>query len=56
MKELYISPELQVLCFAPEQRLANTDPFNINPVLDLGGGLTNETSPGGDDDFGLDIL
>ena len=52
MKELYISPELHVLCFAPQQQLANDDDLGLN----LGGGLTNETSPGGDDDFGLDIL
>lgn len=51
MKELYISPELHVLCFAPEQPVANTD-----LSLNLGGGPTDETSPGGDGDFGLDII
>ena len=56
MKELYFPPELNVICFAPMQRLANTDPYSINIVLDLGGGLGNETSPGGDEDFGTDLI
>ena len=57
MKELYISPELNVLCFAPVERLANTDPYGIQLAADLGnGGLGNEASPGDDGDFGLDIL
>lgn len=53
MKELYISPELHVLCFAPQQQLANDDDLDLGLNL---GGLNPETSPGGDDDFGLDIL
>ena len=57
MKELYISPELNVLCFAPVERLANTDPYGIQLTADLNdGGLGNEASPGDDGDFGLDII
>ena len=57
MKEQYISPELNVLCFAPVERLANTDPYGIQMVVDLSqGGKADPTSPGGDDDFGLDIF
>ena len=57
MKELYISPELNVICFAPVERLANgTDPLNID-MLDVS--TYGAQKPGasiGEDDFGLDIL
>ena len=57
MKELYISPELNVLCFAPVERLANSDPYGIQLAINLDeGGLRDETSPGDDGDFSLDIL
>ena len=35
MKELYISPELNVICFAPVERLANTD-----DLLDVSNAIT----------------
>lgn len=55
MKELYISPELNVICFAPVERLANTD-----DLLDVSTAITTygakESSVDVDDgDFGLDI-
>ncbi len=55
MKELYISPELNVICFAPVERLANTDPYGIQLVVDLEqGGEKDPASPG--DDFGVDFF
>lgn len=57
MKEQYISPVLNVLCFAPVERLASTDPYGVQAVSSLEeGGLGEAASPGGDDDFGLDIF
>lgn len=39
MKELYIAPELNVICFAPVERLAAEDKSEINfdDLLDAGG-------------------
>ena len=53
MNEQYIAPELQVVCFAPVERLANDS--DVDLLLDISGG--NTPSAGFDDgDFGLDIL
>ena len=57
MKELYISPELNVICFAPVERLANNDLLETELMLDIS--VRGAQQPGasiGDDDFGLDIL
>lgn len=58
MKELYVSPELNIVCFAPVERLANgEDPLKIDLLMDVSTYGANE--PGAsieDDDFGLDIL
>ena len=51
MKELYISPELEVQCFAPAEHLAVS-------MLDLTGydpGQIPDVSKTGDDDFSFDI-
>ena len=50
MKELYISPVLNVLCFAPVERLANTITFD--DLLNAGG-LNPEASR--DDEGDIDI-
>lgn len=58
MKELYIAPELNVICFAPVERLANDEnPLNIDLLMDVS--IYGSERPGasiGDDDFGFDIL
>ena len=47
MKELYISPELDLICFASAQHLA----------VSLEGGEGNVVSnPGSDEDLGLDLI
>ena len=53
MKELYISPELNVICFAPVERLANDADLLSESLINL------NSEPGAsveDGDFGLDIL
>ena len=57
MKELYIAPELNVICFAPVERLANNDLLETELMLDISvrGGQEDGASIG-DDDFGLDII
>ena len=57
MKELYISPVLNIICFAPVERLANSD-----ELLDIGTIGSIETygaKESGvdveDDDFGMDL-
>ena len=53
MNEQYIAPELQVVCFAPVERLAN-DP-DVELLLDVSGGV--KPSAGFDDgDFGIELL
>lgn len=55
MKEQYISPELNVFCFAPVERLAKDD--EINTLMDIGIEGGNKPSAGFDDgDFGIEIL
>ena len=58
MKELYISPELNVICFAPVERLANSDDLlQLDLLMDVSRYGANE--PGAsieDDDFGFEIL
>ena len=41
MKELYTSPELKVLCFAPVERLAAGDSIDFGALKDLVGGSTS---------------
>lgn len=56
MKELYIAPEWKIVCFAPLQQLANTDPFGIATILDLDDGSEPETGiSGGGGDLDMDI-
>lgn len=56
MKEPYIFPELNVICFAPVERLANSeDPLNVNYLLDLGAGGEGSNTEIEDEDFGIDI-
>ncbi|MBR5528920.1 MAG: hypothetical protein IKU57_00435 [Oscillospiraceae bacterium] len=58
MKELYISPELNVICFAPVERLATDNELVQNELL-LDISVYGANEPGAsieDDDFGLDIL
>ena len=57
MKELYISPELNVICFAPVERLANSD-----DQLAIGSSRTINTYGGEESctdvevgDFGIDL-
>ena len=48
MKEHYISPVLQITCFAPVERLAAT--INFDDLLDLtDGGKGDATNPSGGD-------
>ena len=55
MKEQYISPELNVFCFAPVERLANNN--DINPLMDVELESGSKSSAGFEDgDFGIDIL
>ena len=37
MKELYIAPELNVICFAPVERLANEGEVFFGTLLDASG-------------------
>jgi hypothetical protein len=46
MKEAYLEPELNRICFTSKEQIA----------LDLEGGEGNELSGDNDGDFGLDIL
>lgn len=55
MKELYITPEMNIVCFAPVQSLANTDPMDIPTVFGLDGGEGNETDESPGSDFGFDL-
>ena len=59
MTEIYISPVLNVVCFAPVERLAsNEDILDISTVTEVrtyGGGKTSGVDVD-DEDFGLDIL
>lgn len=55
MKELYSSPELNVICFAPVERLANSDE-PLENLLEIGTYGANR--PGAsieDEDFGIEI-
>ena len=45
MKELYTSPEMEIVCFAPVERLANGG--KVDPVNPIGG------SAGSDIDYSL---
>lgn len=52
MKELYISPELKVTCFAPVERLANDDGIKFDDLLDAADKVFPEVDPS-DGDFGI---
>ena len=53
MNEQYIAPELQVVCFAPVEKLAGE--LDADLLLDISGG--NGPSAGfKDGDFGIDIM
>ena len=58
MKEQYISPQLDVVCFAPVERLANDpDQFDLTSMMEIGTFGGNKPSAGFDDgDFGFEIL
>lgn len=47
MKELYIAPEWKIVCFAPMQQLANTDPYDIQAILELTPGVGGEAGTSG---------
>lgn len=53
MKELYISPELEVLCFAPVERLAKT--VSMRDLTGYDEGEVPEVSGPFDDDFPFEI-
>ena len=50
MKELYISPEMKVLCFAPIESLASGFDINADILLGVPGAGVSE-NPGGDIDL-----
>ncbi|MBR5529253.1 MAG: hypothetical protein IKU57_02135 [Oscillospiraceae bacterium] len=54
MKELYIAPELNVICFAPVERLAADGEINFDDLLDAGG-LKPEASRDPEGDLDLDL-
>ena len=57
MKELYIAPELNVVCFVPVERLANgEDLLKLDLLMDIS--TYGEKQDGvsiEDDDFGVDV-
>ena len=57
MKELYISPVLNVICFAPVERLANNDELlEIGSVTSIGTYNGRESDVDvEDEDFGMDV-
>ena len=57
MKELYISPETEIITFAPVEQLANNYGFNYDTwgnATDLGFGTSTGTSVVGDYYGGVD--
>ena len=57
MKELYISPALNVLCFAPAERVANDVDLDWDGIGNgsLSDGTTDDGSIGGSGDGIVDI-
>ena len=57
MNEQYISPQLNVICFAPVERLANNEELvDVSLMAEIGTYGAPESGAGFDDgDFGLDI-
>jgi len=53
MKELYISPVLNVLCFAPVERLASGT-INFDDLL-AAGGNASEASRDNENDLDIDL-
>lgn len=57
MKELYISPELNLICFAPVERLANNEDLLEANLVNIT--TYSASEPGAsveDGDFGLEIM
>ncbi len=55
MKELYISPELSVMCFAPVERLADDDDVLFDDLFPSDGVTGEIQSEEGDFDFDFDF-
>ena len=51
MKELYISPELSVMCFAPVERLADNGFVDFDDIVQNDGVTPEVQSEEGDFDF-----
>ena len=49
MKEKYTSPTLELLCFAPVQKLANDSEIDFGDLTNPGSGLVPNTSTGLED-------
>lgn len=55
MKELYIAPELNVLCFAPVERLAVDGEINFDILQDVSGEGPAESAGRENGDLDLDL-
>ena len=55
MKELYTSPEMKVLCFAPVERLANGNVTMDDLLGNIGLGATETPMSFNNDDIELDL-
>lgn len=53
MKELYISPEAKLLCFAPAEKLASNSDIAFGDLLDGLGGVPAVSGANGDIDLDL---
>lgn len=53
MKELYISPEAKLLCFAPAEKLASNSDIAFEALLDGLGGVLPVSGANGDIDLDL---
>lgn len=55
MKEMYTSPELELLCLAPAERLASSEEIDFDKLLgEQGTGVS--TDPNTDIDLELDLF
>lgn len=55
MKELYIAPELNVICFAPVERLAVDGEIEMDTLLDVSGDGAVESAGRENGDLDLDL-
>lgn len=56
MKELYISPVLNVICFVPVERLANNEELKMDLMMDVAVYGAKESGVDiEDEDFGVEI-